>query len=61
MQAIRKVFETLEKNTDINNLSALHLDTITTHDVQTALDKTKPSASHLIQKYKTWQDRFGST
>lgn len=61
MQAIRKVFETLDKNTNVDNLSSLKLDTITTHDVQNALDKTKPSASHLITKYKAWQDRFGST
>ncbi|KAK6631333.1 hypothetical protein RUM44_005859 [Polyplax serrata] len=61
MQAIRKIFQVLESKGSDANVSKLDLQTITTGNVQTALDRTKPSASHLTQRYKTWQDQFGST
>lgn len=60
MQAVRKIFQVLERKETTANLPKLELQTIKTENVQNALGKTKPSACHLIQKYKTWQDQFGS-
>ena len=61
METTRKIFQVLENNSNINNdYSKLELKTITTNNVQIALQKTKPSAHHLVEMYKSWQNKFGS-
>lgn len=57
MQAVRGIFQQLETN---SNQTDLAVRTITTQDVQIALDKTRPSAAHFGDKYTTWQEQFGS-
>lgn len=44
-----------------SELQSLELNVITTEDVEEAIKRTKPSASHLLDKYKKWQEEFGST
>lgn len=58
MQALRGVFQQLEA--DSTQPPQVVVRTITTGDVQVALDKTRPSAAHFGDKYKTWQQQFGS-
>jgi hypothetical protein len=39
----------------------VHLDPITTEDVERALKSTRPTAQVFLEKYKTWQSEFGAT
>jgi len=59
MQAVRGIFSVLEEK-DGGNLEKITVRTITTEDVQRALDKTRPSAAHFGDKYQLWQQQFGS-
>ncbi|KDO30156.1 hypothetical protein SPRG_05348 [Saprolegnia parasitica CBS 223.65] len=36
------------------------LDKVQPHDIQLALEKTKPSAHQFLRKYETWHNKFGS-
>jgi len=56
MQAMRSIFQVLEKKTD-NKINF----TITTKEVNNAISKTKPSTSEADNnKYKIWQSQYAS-
>ncbi|KAE9535578.1 hypothetical protein AGLY_007479 [Aphis glycines] len=56
MQAMRSIFQVLEKKAD-NKINF----TITTKDVNNAISKTKPSTSEADNnKYKIWQSQYAS-
>jgi len=59
MRPIRKIFDTLEKNTEGQELH-FSLDSVSTHDVTEALASTKPSARTLVEKYVVWQREYES-
>lgn len=37
-----------------------NIEAITTDDVTQALEKTKPTAQHVMPRYCEWQNAFGS-
>ena len=39
----------------------IHFDSITSSDVEAAIDRTKPSGMVFADKYHDWQEKFGST
>lgn len=41
-------------------LANLHVDPVTTEDVQIALERTKASTKNLRAKYEAWQKEFES-
>ena len=41
-------------------LETLHVDPVTTEDVEIALERTKPSTTKLKAKYEAWQKEFES-
>jgi len=56
MQAMRSIFQVLEKKPG-NNINF----TITTKEVINAISKTKPSTSEADNnKYKIWQSQYAS-
>jgi hypothetical protein len=56
MQAMRSIFQVLEKKTG-NNINF----TITTKEVKNAISITKPSTSETDNnKYKIWQSQYSS-
>ncbi|XP_075210336.1 katanin p60 ATPase-containing subunit A-like 2 [Lycorma delicatula] len=59
MNAMRKAFSALELST-ASELKSLELKIITTEDVEEAIERTRPSASHMLPKLKKWQDEFGA-
>lgn len=58
MRPVRKIFDALEKN-DHGDLH-IRLDTITTSDVMKAIDRTKPSAGRMKERYAAWQREYES-
>lgn len=58
MRPVRKIFDALEKN-DHGDLH-IRLDTITTSDVMKAIDRTKPSAGKMKERYAAWQREYES-
>ncbi|XP_061172634.1 katanin p60 ATPase-containing subunit A-like 2 isoform X3 [Saccostrea echinata] len=58
MRPVRKIFDALEKN-DHGDLH-IRLDTITTSDVMRAIDRTKPSAGKMKERYAAWQREYES-
>ena len=61
MNKVRDVFDVLEKCQSAKDLPrSLALGNITTEDVLVALQKTKPSAKGLKNKYDAWQTQFES-
>ncbi|XP_021342844.1 katanin p60 ATPase-containing subunit A-like 2 isoform X15 [Mizuhopecten yessoensis] len=60
MRPVRKIFDALEKNDKDADQLHFRLDTITTSDVLKAIDRTKPSASKLKEKYSAWQREYES-
>ncbi|XP_067005160.2 katanin p60 ATPase-containing subunit A-like 2 [Anabrus simplex] len=60
MEAIRQAFIALETFDNRTRLHGLELKPITTHNLQQALSRTKPSAAHLVDRYQKWQTEFGS-
>ncbi|XP_033749769.1 katanin p60 ATPase-containing subunit A-like 2 isoform X4 [Pecten maximus] len=60
MRPVRKIFDALEKNDKDGDQLHFRLDTITTSDVLKAVDRTKPSASKLKEKYNAWQREYES-
>ncbi|KAK3701924.1 hypothetical protein RRG08_049810 [Elysia crispata] len=59
MRPVRKIFYALEHHTEGHELH-IHLDKIKTADVLAALERTKPSATTLKQKYAQWQKEYES-
>lgn len=59
MRPVRKVFNILENHTEGEDLH-IKLDTLTTADVLESLERTKPSARGLTEKYAAWQTEFES-
>ncbi|XP_014767657.1 katanin p60 ATPase-containing subunit A-like 2 [Octopus bimaculoides] len=59
MRPMRKIFDILENNTADKELN-IQLDTLTTYDVEMALERTKPSARGLVDQYAAWQKEFES-
>ncbi|GFO36468.1 katanin p60 ATPase-containing subunit a-like 2, partial [Plakobranchus ocellatus] len=59
MRPVRKIFYALEHHTEGHELH-IHLDKIKTADVLAALERTKPSATTLKQKYADWQKEYES-
>ncbi|GAB1599823.1 katanin p60 ATPase-containing subunit A-like 2 [Argonauta hians] len=59
MRPMRKIFKILENSTTESELN-IKLDTLTTHDVEKALERTKPSAKGLVDQYAAWQKEFES-
>ncbi|BFY97854.1 hypothetical protein BsWGS_00894 [Bradybaena similaris] len=59
MRPVRKIFYALEHHTEGEELH-IHLDKIKTEDVSAALERTKPSAKTMKQKYADWQRDFES-
>jgi katanin p60 ATPase-containing subunit A1 len=65
MSSLRKVFFRLERG-DFGpggtqaSVSRIRLEPLTTEDVLTALEKTKPSATQLLGRYDEWSRQFGS-
>lgn len=59
MRPVRKIFAALENHTEGEELH-VQLDTIRTHDVLTAIERTKPSARLLKDKYSRWQREYES-
>ncbi|KAH9488815.1 Katanin p60 ATPase-containing subunit A-like 2 [Bulinus truncatus] len=57
MRPVRKIFFALENHTEGEELH-IHLDKINTVDVLAALERTKPSAKTMKQKYADWQRDF---
>lgn len=39
----------------------LHFDPITSEDVESAIRRTKPSGMAFSEKYRKWQEKFGSS
>ena len=61
MNKVRDVFDILEKCESAKDLpKSLNLGQITTDDVLIALEKTKPSAKGLKNKYDAWQTQYES-
>ncbi|CAF0728823.1 unnamed protein product [Rotaria sp. Silwood1] len=61
MNPVRKVFDILENLRDDLELGqCIHLDSITTADVEKVLSTTKPSARAFKDKYTEWQKEFES-
>ncbi|XP_059165946.1 katanin p60 ATPase-containing subunit A-like 2 isoform X1 [Physella acuta] len=59
MRPVRKIFFALENHTEGQDLH-IHLDKIKTEDVLAALERTKPSAKTMKQKYADWQREYES-
>ncbi|XP_064608794.1 katanin p60 ATPase-containing subunit A-like 2 isoform X2 [Liolophura sinensis] len=59
MRPVRKIFAALENHTEGEDLH-IKLDKITTSDVLLALERTKPSARTLKDKYSAWQKEYES-
>ncbi|KAL8615068.1 hypothetical protein ACOMHN_013602 [Nucella lapillus] len=59
MRPVRKIFVALENHTEGEELH-IKLDTIRTHDVLAAIERTKPSAKLLKDKYSRWQREYES-
>ncbi|CAL1539667.1 unnamed protein product [Lymnaea stagnalis] len=59
MRPVRKIFFALENHTEGEELH-IHLDKIKTSDVLAALERTKPSAKTMKQKYADWQKEYES-
>ncbi|XP_078313378.1 katanin p60 ATPase-containing subunit A-like 2 isoform X10 [Crassostrea virginica] len=60
MRPVRKIFDALEKNDHGNGDLHIRLDTITTSDVMKAIDRTKPSAGRMKERYAAWQKEYES-
>jgi len=66
MRRVRKIFtvlEEMESNPDNtgHRQKHLHIEPVTTADVEAALCATKPSARNLGPKYEAWQKEYEST
>lgn len=66
MRRVRKIFtvlEDMEANPDNSGRSQkhLHIEPVTTADVEAALCATKPSARNLGPKYEAWKKEYEST
>ncbi|XP_048732992.1 katanin p60 ATPase-containing subunit A-like 2 isoform X7 [Ostrea edulis] len=59
MRPVRKIFDALEKNDHHGDLH-IRLDTITSTDVLRAIDRTKPSAGKMKERYAAWQREYES-
>ncbi|KAK7492543.1 hypothetical protein BaRGS_00016209 [Batillaria attramentaria] len=59
MRPVRKIFVALENHSEGEELH-ITLDTIKTHDVLAAIERTKPSARLLKDKYSRWQREYES-
>ncbi|XP_070207187.1 katanin p60 ATPase-containing subunit A-like 2 isoform X3 [Littorina saxatilis] len=59
MRPVRKIFTALENHSEGEELH-ITLDTIQTHDVLSAIERTKPSAKLLKDKYSRWQREYES-
>jgi len=59
MRVVRKIFYALENHAEGEELH-IHLDKIKTTDVIAALERTKPSAKTMKQKYADWQREYES-
>ncbi|KAL3866277.1 hypothetical protein ACJMK2_043585 [Sinanodonta woodiana] len=59
MRPVRKIFDALENHTEGQELH-VRLDTIMTADVLKAIERTKPSARGMKDKYAAWQKEFES-
>uniref|UniRef100_A0A2C9JJS6 Katanin p60 ATPase-containing subunit A-like 2 n=1 Tax=Biomphalaria glabrata TaxID=6526 RepID=A0A2C9JJS6_BIOGL len=59
MRPVRKIFFALENHTEGEDLH-IQLDKIKTIDVLAALERTKPSAKTMKQKYIDWQKEYES-
>ncbi|CAI9719130.1 katanin p60 ATPase-containing subunit A-like 2 [Octopus vulgaris] len=59
MRPMRKIFDILENEKADKELN-IQLDTLTTYDVEMALERTKPSARGLVEQYAAWQKEFES-
>ncbi|XP_013379501.1 katanin p60 ATPase-containing subunit A-like 2 [Lingula anatina] len=59
MRPVRKIFHALENHTEGDELH-VKLDKVITEDVLTALERTKPSARTLADKYLAWQKEYES-
>ncbi|XP_077988700.1 katanin p60 ATPase-containing subunit A-like 2 isoform X2 [Glandiceps talaboti] len=60
MRPIRKIFDILENHSTNDVVPDLKVDPITTHDVESALAHTKPSAGKMKEEYKAWQKQYES-
>jgi len=62
MKPVRKIFDILERHQTetLTKLPSLHVEAVTTRDLQEALTRTKPSARTIKQKYVKWQAEFES-
>ncbi|KAL5962698.1 Katanin p60 ATPase-containing subunit A-like 2 [Taenia solium] len=63
MNVVRKVFSILDeaKNSQALLQTKLLFDSITSEDVQSAIRRTKPSGMAFSDKYRKWQEKFGSS
>lgn len=59
MRPVRKIFYALEHHSEGQELH-IHLDKIKTSDILAALERTKPSAKTMKQKYIDWQREYES-
>lgn len=59
MRPVRKIFAALENHSEGEDLH-VKLETIRTEDVLVAIDRTKPSARLLKDKYSRWQREYES-
>ncbi|KAJ8007516.1 hypothetical protein DPEC_G00118310 [Dallia pectoralis] len=61
MRPVRKIFDALEAHQEgSSNMSAIHLETVTTEDFLEVLAHTKPSARNLSDKYTAWETEYES-
>ncbi|KAK3098604.1 hypothetical protein FSP39_021166 [Pinctada imbricata] len=60
MRPVRKIFDALEKNDPSHGDLHIRLDTITTTDVLKAVERCKPSAGRMKEKYAAWQREYES-
>lgn len=63
MNVVRKVFTVLDEAKTNQTLlqTKLHFDPITSGDVESAIRRTKPSGMAFSEKYRKWQEKFGSS
>ncbi|KAM7533862.1 hypothetical protein Aperf_G00000108347 [Anoplocephala perfoliata] len=63
MNCVRKVFSILDhgKTKDVLLQSKVEFDPITSADVESAIQRTKPSGKVFVEKYRDWQEKYGST
>ncbi|VDK32362.1 unnamed protein product [Taenia asiatica] len=63
MNVVRKVFSVLDeaKNNQALLQTKLRFDSITSEDVESAIRRTKPSGMAFSDKYRIWQEKFGSS